>query len=96
MNTLSKDLLPIYELELQLGNQVARIDSPAGTLCPYAVVFRDPLHLEEIGKRLKLAGSVTKWSNDDPHYPLETGFRSSASKHAIAGPTAGSGKPGKS
>jgi hypothetical protein len=88
--SLSSDLMPIYQLELQLGNQVARVDSPAGTLCPLAVIFRDPLHLEEIGKRLKTPASVTQWTNDDPHYPLETGFSSSVSRHAIAGPTRGS------
>lgn len=88
MISLSNDLMPIYQLELQLGNQVARVDTPAGTLCPLAVIFREPLHLDEIGKRLKVAASVTKWVNDDPHYPLETGFASNISKHAIAGPTA--------
>lgn len=94
MTSLSNDLVPIYDLELKLGNKVLRTDSPAGTICPLAIIFRDPLHFEEI-KSLKLPASVTKWTNDDPHYPLETGFSSSVSKHAIAGPTP-AGKPSKS
>jgi len=83
---LSDDLEPIYQLELQLGNQVVRVDTPAGTACPLAINFRDPLHLAEIAK-LKLAPSVSQWSNADPHYPKETGYRSNTSKHALAGPT---------
>lgn len=85
MTGLSQDLLPIYQLELKLGNQVERVDSPAGTLCPLAVVFREPLHLQEIAK-LHLPPSVSQWSNFDPHYSMETGYSSSVSKHAISGP----------
>jgi len=87
MISLSSDLMPIYQLELGLGNQVVRVDQPAGTLCPLAVIFRDPLHLEEIGNQIPLAATVSQWTNDDPHYPLETGFSSSISQHAVAGPT---------
>jgi hypothetical protein len=83
---LSADLLPIYEFELKLGNQVARTDIPAGTECPLAVVFSAPLHFAEIAKNLRLPPSVNQWTNDDPHYPLEAGFGSTLSKHAIAGP----------
>ena len=87
MISLSDDLLPIYHLELQLGNQVVRVDSPAGTLCPLAVIFRDPLHFEEIGRRLPIAASIARWTSSDPHYPLESGFSSTISNQAITGPT---------
>jgi hypothetical protein len=85
---LSSDLQPIYELELTLGNAVARVDRPAGTECPLAVIFRDPLHFGEIHHRLKLPASVKEWNNADPHYPSEAGFYSTTSKHALAGPAA--------
>ncbi len=83
---LSDDLEPIHRLELKLGNRIIRVDAPAGTECPLAVIFRDPLHLADIAK-LKLSASVTPWSSNDPHYPQETGYRSNISKHAVAGPT---------
>lgn len=86
MVKLSEDLVPIYELELQLGNQVERIDCPAGTDCPLAIIFREPLHFEEIRRRLTIPATVTKWTCTDSHYPLESGFGSSSSKHAVAGP----------
>ena len=84
--TLSDDLLPIYDLEIALGNKVARIDEPAGTTCPLAIVFRDPLHFDLVSTKLQLMQSVHRWRNDDPHYPLEAGYSSSISRHAIAGP----------
>ena len=88
MADLSKDLKPIYELELQLGNEVLRVDSPAGTTCPLAVIFRDPLHFDEINRHLNLSPSAVRWSNSDSHYPVESGYYSSVSRHAIAGPQA--------
>jgi hypothetical protein len=86
-NPLSADLRPIYDLELHLGNEVVRVDRPAGSACPLAVICRDPLHFAEIKKRLSLPESVSRWSNDDAHYPSEAGFSSSVSGHAIAGPS---------
>lgn len=83
---LSDDLKPIYELELQFGNQVLRVDSPAGTTCPLAVVFRDPLHFDEINSRLILPPSAIHWNNNDAHYSIEAGYYSNVSRHAIAGP----------
>ena len=51
---LSEDLLPIYRLELQLNNEVVRIDEPAGSTCPYAVIFKLPLHKRQIEMELQL------------------------------------------
>jgi len=83
---LSDDLLLIHDLEIRLGNQVIRIDEPAGTACPLAVVFRDPLHFEAIATQLNLPDSVDRWKNEDLHYPLEEGYYSRTSRHTIAGP----------
>jgi hypothetical protein len=86
MTHLSADLLPIYELELRLGNQVSHVYDPWGSECPLAISFRDPLHFDVIAKQLTLAESVMRWRNDDTHYPLESGYVSKVSRHSIAGP----------
>jgi len=86
MSKLSQDLLPIYQLELDKGNEVARVDEPAGTKCPYAVVFKNPLHKAEIESELELPASVKYWESRDSHYPTEAGYYSEATRHAIAGP----------
>lgn len=86
MSKLSQDLVPIYCLELELGNEVVRIDEPAGTKCPYAVVFGRPLHKREIEMQLKLPRSVRYWECRDPHYAKEAGYLSEVTRHGIAGP----------
>lgn len=83
---LSDDLRPIHDLEIELGNAVVRIDAPAGTACPLAVVFRDPIHFEAAAARLALPDSVDRWINRDPHYPIEEGYYSKISRHTLAGP----------
>lgn len=86
MTRLSDDLRPIYELEINLGNEVAGIAEPAGTECPYAVIFKNPLHKARIDSELRLAPSVSYWESRDPHYPIEAGYLSETTRHAIAGP----------
>ena len=83
---LSKDLQPIHDLELSLGNRVRRIDEPAGTKCPYAVVFEDALHLEAIREQLQLPESVKFWESRDPHYELGNGYVCEITRHAVSGP----------
>ncbi len=85
MKRLSKNLISIYDLELKLGNQILRIDEPAGTKCPFAVVFRDPLHFEKISQELKLPRSVHRWENRDRHYPLEASFVCEETGHVVSG-----------
>src|SRR5438034_997583 len=58
MATLSRDLQQIFDLELAEGNEVARIDEPAGTTCPYAIIFKNPLHIREIAKEIVLTNPV--------------------------------------
>ena len=81
-----KSLLPIYELEVELGNSIASVDSPAGTNCPFAINFTQRLHHEEINKQLKLSPTVERWTNRDKHYPEQSGYFCSKYKHSIAGP----------
>jgi len=83
---LSGNLLPIFKIELELGNSVARIDCPAGTKCPYAVVMRNKINHKEIDSRLELTNEVKKWESRDQHYDLESGYACEKTKHAIAGP----------
>lgn len=84
---LSPTLLPIYDLEISKGNIIERVDKPAGTLCPLAVIFKKTLHYVEI-KDLRLQPEVQKYENKDRHYPLESGFFCKRSRHVVAGPTA--------
>lgn len=86
MQKLTKELRSIYDLEIQLGNSVLRVDEPAGTKCPFAVVFARPLHFSEIRKALMLSSDIEIWKNTDAHYPREAGFYSQKTKQAIAGP----------
>jgi hypothetical protein len=85
---LAAELQPIYDLEVRLGNEVAYIAEPAGTACPYAVVFQQPLHKAEIEAELSLPETIRYWESHDSHYPIEAGYQCAISRHAIAGPIA--------
>jgi len=86
MTRLSSDLQPIYSLEIARGNEVSHIEEPAGTTCPYAVVFKQPLAKARIMAELQLPAHVRFWESRDPHYAIEAGFYSDVSRHSIAGP----------
>ena len=86
MKRLSNNLKKIYDLELKFGNKVLRIDEPAGTKCPLAVVFKDPIHFSKIEEVYKIPETVKKWENHDQHYPIEAGFVCEITNHVIAGP----------
>ena len=88
MYKLSSNLQSIYKLELSLGNEVSRIDEPAGSLCPLAVIFKNRLHFDEIAEKLNLSASVYQVENHDLHYPLEAGYKDSDTDHVIVGPLA--------
>lgn len=86
MQELSESLLPIYKYELSKGNEVLRVEENAWSECPLAVVFKYPLHFEEIARYLKLPEIVEQWENRDTHYELEKGFVCQHTKHSLAGP----------
>ena len=87
---LSADLRRFHDLELALGNRIAWTAEPAGTECPFAVGFEQPLNFEEIELRLALPRTIVRWSSDDPHYgPPEEGYLSEVSRHSVAGPMPG-------
>ena len=86
LDNLSDTLKPIVNYELHRGNIIERIDRPAGTRCPLAVIFKKPLDFNGFEKNNgKLAG-VDRWENRDRHYDLEAGYVCEKTRHAIAAP----------
>jgi len=83
---LSKALQVILDFELARGNTIVRIDQPAGTHCPLAVVLLKPLNIAGLKAAHSLPATVDTWENRDSHYPLEAGYVCEQSRHAIAGP----------
>lgn len=83
---LCNTLKPIFDLEIEQGNEVEYIESPAGSKCPYSVTFKYRLHYEEIEESLKLPQSLERWKNKDRHYPLQSGNKCTKYNHSISGP----------
>lgn len=82
---LSESLRPILEYEIARGNEVVRVDRPAGTNCPLAVIFAKPLDFGGFVHPNE-AAAVRIWQNRDRHYPLERGYVCERTRHALAGP----------
>lgn len=83
---LSDALRPIAEYELRRGNTVIRVDAPAGSDCPLAIVFALPLDTVAYRRDIGLPEEINTWSNSDSHYDLEAGYICTRSRHVIAGP----------
>jgi len=83
---LSPDLRALYEDALATGNVVVRVDEPAGTLCPLAIVFGKPLIRSADGTPRALPPGVRWWENDDSHYEIQAGWQSETSRHILAAP----------
>lgn len=83
---LSKSLQSIYDYESSRGNYVERIDSPAGTNCPLAVIFHAQLDVAGFINSHGLPVDVMTWENRDRHYPLERGYVCELTRHVLAGP----------
>lgn len=83
---LSDRLQVILDFEIARGNRVVRIDKPAGSNCPLAIIFSEPLGMQEYTRKHGLPEGVRTWENKDRHYPLEAGYFCEKTHHAIAGP----------
>ena len=83
---LSPNLRGILDFELSRGNSIARVDKPAGSRCPFAVILSKPLDVSGFEKKGALPPEVRIWENRDAHYPLEKGYVCERTRHAIAGP----------
>lgn len=83
---LSKSLQLIAEHELARGNEVERIDRPAGSESLLAIVFSKPLDFEGFRKKSALPPNVRVWSNRDRHYDLEDGYVCDSTHHVLSGP----------
>jgi hypothetical protein len=83
---LSKRLRSILEYETARGNMVVRLDQPAGSRCPLAVIFERPLDIAGFTAVHGLPDGVEIWENRDSHYPLEKGYLCEQTRHALAGP----------
>jgi hypothetical protein len=86
---LSAALLPMLQFELARGNRIERVDQPAGTDCPLAVILAHPLDIEGYQRQQALPAQVKTWENRDRHYPLEAGYLCERTRHALAGPSGG-------
>jgi hypothetical protein len=83
---LSTSLQPVLTFEVSRGNRVARIDRPAGSRCPLAVILERPLDFVAFRGKHALTDGVRTWENRDSHYPLEAGYVCEATGHAVVGP----------
>jgi hypothetical protein len=85
---ISGDIRTIVEYELAHGNEITRIDQPAGTKCPLAVILRFPFRIRNSGIDGAIPLTVAWWEYEDPHYPADwsSGFKSIESSHAVAAP----------
>jgi len=84
---LAEILHHVLDSELQRGNRICRIDEPAGTRCPLAIVFTLPLQKidEHLDRRLR-------WAEiRDTHYePVATGgYFCVKTRHYVYGPLTG-------
>ena len=88
---LSKNLQPIYDLELALGNSRAEYSTTADG--GIYISLAQGLHRAEIEKRLKLPALVEWFENHDPHYPIEGGYFCRETKDCIVGPIGETRRP---
>ncbi len=59
--SLSKTLQVVLSFELARGNTVVRVDQPAGTRCPLAVVLAKPLDIAGFKESHGLPPMVNTW-----------------------------------
>lgn len=84
--SLSEKLQSMLQFELERGNSIERIEQPAGTRCPMAVVLSKPLDIAGFKATHGLPSGVDTWENHDRHYPTQAGYVCERTRHALAGP----------
>ena len=84
---LAESLRGVLAFELARGNTIVRVDRPAGSNCPLAVILARPLDVAGFKADHGLPADVDTWVNRDSHYPLEAGYFCERTHHALAGPT---------
>jgi len=86
---LCSHLRPLYEAELSQANAVLRVDEPAGSRCPLAVVFKEPLHREVVENSVAIAPVVRWVESGDRHYEAEgtAGYLCEESRQYVYGPS---------
>lgn len=82
---LSEDLWPVFDFEIERGNTVAEELFDVWELCPYQIIFEEPMDLQG-ARELDLPATLTQFAETDPHYPDLAGFFSEASRHCVSGP----------
>ena len=83
---LSQKLKAILAFELTRGNAVVRVDRPAGSTCPLAVILLRRLDFRGYKAKHHLPDNVEIWESRDPHYPFEAGYFCNETRHSITGP----------
>jgi hypothetical protein len=83
---LSTKLQQALQFELERGNSIERIEQPAGTKCPLAVVLAKPLDIAGFKSAHGLPPGVETWESRDRHYPVQAGYVCERTRHALAGP----------
>lgn len=86
LDYLSETLKPLVDFELLRGNEIVRVDRPAGTKCPMAVIFQKSLDFNGYKEKYGEPAGIDRWENRDRHYPLEAGYVCEKTRQAIAGP----------
>jgi len=86
MQKFSTNLRAIYDLELSLGNTVKWVNELVESPCSLYIVFKKPLHKDEVEATLSLSPFVKWFESHDPHWPIEGGYQCEETSHVIAGP----------
>jgi hypothetical protein len=86
LHGISNQLRPLLDFELSRGNGIERVDRPAGTRCPLAVILKKPLDFKGYADANGFPSGVSVWENRDAHYPIEAGYVCEKTNQALAGP----------
>lgn len=83
---LCKELLSIFNFELQFGNTIERIDRKKWDNADLVIVFQKPLFYEQSELHLRLSEKITFTQFSVPHYSAESTYYVKECRQAISGP----------